>query len=432
MSDFSEIDFCKGRALRIARRFDVSEGITSDELAGATSLGCNFPVSHRASSAPGFILSRVNKQSGKDILDLLESANESVQFNPGPTAWLSAAPDTIITGSAATPFPAARPAVTPSLAASGGPVQLSFQAIGFGGSTGFRTTVVVPPGNLEYLDPGPLADHATRWYYGCVSSSNVLEAYRLIYATQNTVTGVRDVYIWPGVAGQGTSVTLFAEDNWEHHVGVSVVGIPPALNGYDTRVKTAPTEAYDGPLPATVGTNGPEQTQRKFSYPFLGSSVNPPLNGSSALGFALTNTRPTLTAFRQSEFDGFFGGFSVLSCNGTPLSFGGTTLPADQYGSPSGLAFGFTAAGATSFYDSGLFGNPAGASQGRLYGPVDSAAQMEIDLAATSLNFQIRAADQIVGQPTANFTITIPKTAGQVAWFECLITVYSRHVGVLS
>lgn len=432
MPDFLELDFCKSRGLRVARRFDVGDGITSAQLAGATSLGCNFPVSHRAASAPGFVLSRVNQRNGNKTVDLLESADERLFTNPGPTPYLSAAAERFLAGSPALPFPAALPSVNPVLSGSEGEVALAFQITGLGDFVGLRRTIVVPPGDLEYIDPGPLALHNTRHYMGCVASSEPLDSFRLSYATQSTVTGVRDVYVWQGRPGQGTQGTLNANNNWQHTVSVSVVGTPPVLTTYAPLVLTPEVAAFTGGFPGAVNTNGPAQLGRKFTYPFLGSDVNPNFGGSSAPEFSLSGTRPTLTVFRQGGFDAEFGGFSIFTVNGQPVSFTDVGLPEDQYASPSGRAFNFTAAGATSLYDSGLFGDPAGASQGMLYGPANKAGSLNIPIAATSLTFVIRSVDTAVGQPSLTFTINIPKSVNQMAWFEAIVTVDSRHIGVLS
>ena len=423
MTDFLEIDYCKGRAMRIARRFNVSGGITSEQLAGATSLGCNYPVSHRDNGVgPGIILSRVSKQSGARVAELLESANESLTTNPGPTAWLSGAPDAFLTGNVTLPFPGNMPSVIPSLSSPSGPVQLSFQTIGFGGATGFREMVIVPPGDLEYLAPFTLAQHPALWRYGAVSSPNPFESYRLRYVNASTVTGTRPVFLWTGVAGQGTSVEQ-NKDNDIHTIGFSVVGTPPVLSGHQTPVRT-PSEGFSVGL--ISATNGPGQTNRKFSYPVVGTLTNPDWNGAVTPEFTIAGTRPTLTIFAQGEFLDAVG-FDVLTINGLPLSFQSVALPFEQYQAPPQFSEGSTTDPSNFFNSQEFTISTSPLITGQLYGQANVAAQIEIPIGATSLSVQIQTTDS--ESPISSFTITIPKAAGQAAWFEVILTAWTRTTG---
>lgn len=415
MSDLLEMDFCKSRSIRVNRQFNVSDGVESTQLAGATSLGCRFPISHRSSAPGGFILSRVDKQSGKDVSDLLASINEESEANPGPTAWLSASPDQFLPDTVTLPFPGNVPVVTPTLTSPNGLVQLSFQTIGFGGSIGFREIVVVPPLNLEYIAPATLALHNALWRYGAVSSTNPLESYRLRFVNASTATGIRPIYIWGSVPGQGGQVTQFIGNN-THSIGVSVVGTPVVLSGHQQPVLTPPVDFSVGLISAT---NGPEQTNRKFSYPEVGTLVNPDWNGDVNPNFSIGGTRPTLTVFAQGQFAADVG-YDIFSVNGQPLTFQSTVLPFEQYQNPP-------FPGPTNFFNSETFivsTNPFISET--LYGQCNSAAQIEIPIGATSLTFQIHAAGSPT--PTGNLTFDIPKAAGQAAWFEAVITASTHTV----
>lgn len=427
MADFLEINFCKQRTLRINREFDV-QGFDSEDLAGATSLGCRFPVSRRV-NGPGFILVRVDKQSGQVTKNLLFSENEILVTNPGPSAHLSGCPVKVVDGDVTLPFPQNEGVITPHLFWNGAPVPFPGQVIGLGSNIGFRRMVVLPPGNVELLDPGTKANHTNKTYAAVVSSPNATESYRLTFINASTPLGFLPLYIWQSVSQQGTTVTQFATGNWEHHIGFSLVGTAPALLGHEGLFQTPPVAFSTAPLPGPTSVNGPDQTQRKFSFQLMGGGFNPDFGGAVDENFNLVNGRPTMTIFAQSGFlDSDFGGFSTFTVGGTPLTFQAATIPQDQFQLRPFI--GEDPLNPWNFFNSGFFvisTNPA--IQGMLHGPCNRVAQLEVPVGADEVNVVIQTADSAVLPST--FSLPLPKGIGQICWTEGVITVWSRHVGAL-
>lgn len=331
---FYIVDFCKHRMLsKIDKTVDLQTPFNNaaNAIVGGASLGCNVPVSHTSGNT-GFVLSRVNHNTGVRTSTLLSSVDSNLITNPGETAWMHGIRTSVLSGTVAYDYPVSAITRNYHVTIAGtewmrdiGGIQLSpdlpsISRIRFGDQLGIKRTAIVGL-NQEFLVQDKVkASHIHRHYAQVASIPTQSESLSLFYDL--------GVYNWP------TENLTFVQEYQQRFIYDDGSSPTHATFAWDFAVRIWNT------WPAIVGhsattytpanTNGPLQ-DRRYSLVQLDEITTPFYGGTIAGTFALPGPRPGAVLYGSIIPNG--GPTAQLNINGVDQigSFGSASMPSPQH-----------------------------------------------------------------------------------------------------
>jgi hypothetical protein len=306
-NDLLIVDFCKQpRLTRLSRQARLQDplNVADAEPTAMAPLGC-FPfVAHR--QANGAVLSRVNHISGRYQNVVLTTGDAEASEEPGPTSFLSSAPNRNVTGPASSPFPAEDGNFSASHAMgtdlffteAGGGFQIlnstGHSYNGFGGSFAPYWVLKLPPARqFKGVGFGRLENHVYDNYILMPVVSYECEPLCLRWSAANSwyewvESGKTALIVTNQVGGGGTGEQWTLEIIWNE--------VRPCLK--------APADVALSALNAGDSIQNGAGLNRSYSYKLLEADVTMPDYGGTvtrAYSVAAGDLRAPLVAYAASS-----------------------------------------------------------------------------------------------------------------------------------